>query len=558
MEPASPFEAPPAPAAQMGDAPYRSSPAPETARPRGGPAPFAAKELAAVLGIALAVDLAFWGSTGAGTGGFGLALLFAAVPVACGAAARRRRRSIRLAVIASLLGSVALRCAIHPTPLTTLSGLALLVPSAIALRTRRSFVPEAIASSLATLAKLPGRAGAAVLGGRRLAARTRLANVQWMSIVVPAALSAVFVGIFALANPVIGEWIAAAVEALFGLSFPPIGRIITWTVALVAAPALVRPAIRLARGSEAASTEGEAASASVVLARNVLVSLNVVFVAYHALDFVYLWTGRPPEGMTTQRYAHAGAFWLTIALALLTTVVGALFRGALAHDPRAKSVRVLAYAWIAQGLVLAVGTYRRIAIHVAHTGLSNLRIVGILGTTLVVIGVVLVAAKLHRQRSFTWIVRRQLDAFALVVVLFALTPTHWIAAHVNVSRIMAAEQGPLLHTGPQSREVESAAVLVPLLDHPDPRVAEGVAALLADERDRLDADARSEWRMGDLWTPSTRAALHEAAPRIEARLAGIDRGEARAVLFELATAAAHDASPLELGAIPAVRERVVM
>lgn len=57
---------------------------------------------------------------------------------------------------------------------------------------------------------------------------------------------------------------------------------------------------------------------------------------------------------------------------------------------------------MAQGLVLALGTYRRIAIHVAFSGLSDLRIVGILGTTLVVAGGVAVALKLRRRHTFTW------------------------------------------------------------------------------------------------------------------------------------------------------------
>ena len=93
------------------------------------------------------------------------------------------------------------------------------------------------------------------------------------------------------------------------------------------------------------------------MSRNALVPLNVVFLAYNALDATCLWAGAPPSGMSERQYAHEGAAWLTVALVVLNVVVGVMFRGALAHDPRAKWTRVLAYAWLGQGFVLALGTW---------------------------------------------------------------------------------------------------------------------------------------------------------------------------------------------------------
>lgn len=531
-----------------GAEPYRSSAAPlPPLRPRAH-APLRAKELAAALAIVAAIDLALWGSEGFSLGGFGLALVFVTLPLLAFAVVGRWRRSPRLAAIVGLLTVVVVRTVIHPTVLTTLAGLALLLPFALALRARRAFVPEALLSSAASFFKLPSRLVAAVAGVLAIAARTHLGNVAIAPIAVPIALSAIFIGVFALANPLVAGWLDLAAEALLSIGVPPLGRLVTWSLAALAALALLRPACRLARGLEAADTAPSASTLSVTIGRNVFVSLNLVFLAYHLLDAPFLVGGRPPQGMTTQHYAHAGALWLTVALAMLTAVVGVAFRGALAHDARARAVRALAYVWIAQGLVLALGTYRRIGIHIAHTGLSNLRIVGILGTTLVVVGVILVATKLHRRRTFTWILRRQLDAFALTFVLFAVAPTHWISAQVNVSRLMSGEQGPLLHLGPQSREVESAAVLIPLLGHSDRRVREGVAALLVRERERLrlDVDAARSWRQRNLLSARALATLDASSAQIAATLHGVDADTAREVLRELAEEAASDWSPQQL------------
>lgn len=522
-------------------------------RPASKPAPLRIAELAAAGAIVAACDLAFWSGDGLASGGFGMALLFVAVPVALAVAARSWRRSLRLAAVVGLLAAVAARCVLDPTPGAVLAGLGLLVAFTFTLRARRMFLPEAMVSALSGVAKLPSRIGAAFAGATKVAARTRLGKVSLAPVLIPVALCAVFAGVFALANPVVAHaldvgW--SAVTRLVGLPSP--ARVFVWMVALAVACSLLRPALRLAKGTEAAAEHGEATPTSLLVARNALGALNVLFLLYNALDAAYLWTGAPPAGMRTQQYAHQGAFWLTLALVMCTGVIGVMFKGPLAHDARARLSRTLAYAWMAQGLVLALGTYRRIAIHITHSGLSDLRIVGILGTTLVVAGVVAVALKLRRRHTFTWLVRRQLDALAVTLVLYAVFPTHLVSARVNVARIEGGEYRPVLHMFRQSTQAESAAELLPLLHHPDVRVRQGVATLLEHERTRLESEAagQTSWRERDVATRRTLRALDAARPEIAAVLGAVDRSAARQVLLEVSRVANEGRSLEELLAVP--------
>lgn len=541
---------------------YRTPPGwtpPATAaRARAKAKPLRPRELAAVAALVVLTDVVLFAGNHAHTGGLGLALFFVAVPAVAFAAARVRpspqRLGARFAIASALLVLAALRSAWSPTIGSVLSGFGLLLAFVVSQRVGRVHVPEVALSALRALPALPSRIASVARGASLLVGRSRFGRSVVLPVAVPVALCLLFVGVFGLANPVVAHALDVALHALSHvLAFPSFARIVVWALAAIGGAALLRPAIVRARGREAADTTSVAGDLQLLVARNALVALNVLFAAYHALDAAYLWAGSPPPGTTTQAYAHQGAFWLTVALAMLTAVVGVLFRGPLAHDARALRVRHLAYAWAAQGLLLAVGTYRRIGIHVAKSGLSDLRIVGILGTTLVATGLVLVLVKLHRGRSWTWLVRRQLDAFALTAVVYALFPTHLVSAKVNVARIAAGEYRPVLHMFRQSKEVESAGELVALLEHDDKRVRQGVAALVESERAMLrnDVEAAGTWRERDVASRRTLAVLDASGARTEEILRGVDPQAARRVLLEISRAANEDRSLEELFAIPA-------
>ena len=541
----------------VGAPPYRQAPAwtpPPKRGPAPRPAPLRIKELAAAGAIVLACDVGLYSAQhGLASGGFGMALLFLVMPVALAVAAKAWRGSVRLGVIVGLLAAVVARCIFEPTTGTVLSGLGLLASLTLSLRARRMFVPEALVSMLSAIERLPSRVRAGFTGIHKVLSRTRMGKVSLLPIVIPLALCVVFAGVFALANPVVAHGFGVAWTTITNIvGFPSPVRIFVWVMAFVAACSLLRPAVRLAKGTETAARESDASATSLLVARNALGALNVLFLLYNGLDAAYLWAGTPPAGMPTQQYAHQGAFWLTLALVMLTGVIGVMFKGPLAQDARAKTSRTLAYVWMGQGLVLALGTYRRIAIHIGHSGLSDLRIVGILGTTLVVVGVIAIAMKLHRQRTFTWLVRRQLDAFAVTLVLYSVFPTHLVSARVNVSRIEGGEYTPMLHMFRQSLQAESADELIPLLHHKDVRVRQGVAALLEQERSNLKAQVGEQhsWRQRDLASGRALTALDAAAPEIATVLGTVDRTAARQVLLEISRVANEDRSFEELLAIP--------
>ena len=506
--------------------PYRPIPwAPVGAPPRPRTMPARPREIFAAIALVVAADLALWSGKDVGVGGFGAAAFFVAVPAILLVAARARRMTLRLGAILAMFGAIAARCAFAPGPGAVLLGLVGVFALAITMRNRSTFLTDIASSFGSTFVTIPQRLEAMALGVRKHFISTREGPRSLSHVLIPAALVSTFVAIFGFANPLVARWLSGLTR-LAGAPAP--GRVVTWALLLFGAVLLVRPAIRRSSARDGAETTGTTTRGALIVARNALVPLNAVFFVYNALDATYLWAGAPPPGVSERQYAHEGAAWLTLALALLTVVVGVMFRGSLAHDPRGRMARVLAFGWLAQGLVLALGTFRRLAIHITTSGLSNVRILGMFGTAVVALGLVLVGVKLSRRLSFMWLLRRQLDALVLAVLLFSILPTHRISAPVNVSRVMAHEYQALVNIEEQASEVESAAALLPLLDHDDERIRRGVAALLLDERDaiRRVSSSRHRWRDRDLATARAGRDLEAATSRLEAVLGDVERKDA--------------------------------
>ncbi len=473
-------------------------------------------ELAALLGISVLFDLTLYASPG----GAGMAALLVTVPVVLGAAALQPVRSARLMAVGALLFLLAVRCLWRVGALPVGLGAVILLSFSIALRTKRTHVPElvvsVVASALGAFRHLWHFADTAW----RAASPARAARFSWRTVTVPLALVGVFGVIFAAANPMVQGALQSAWSycRTFTLYPSPL-RVLFWCASALAGAALLRPIARVVWGRPTAGAEdgapaehalGEQASAEdasaersgsgvstvwLDTARNVLAALNLLFLAYNGLDAIYLWAGRLPRGVGHTEYAHRGAGWLTVAMLLATVVLGVLFRGATATDPRAKWQYRLAYGWAAQNVVLAAGTFRRIQMYVDFSGLTQLRIVGIVGTILTVVGLVLIVVKLARGKTMLWLVRAQLDALGIALVLFVASPTEGLSTQFNVSRIRTGELRPLLHFFLQPTSAEVIPALVPLLDHPDVSVRCGVASLILMEASTLrDQDsAATHW-----------------------------------------------------------------
>jgi uncharacterized membrane protein (UPF0136 family) len=108
--------------------------------------------------------------------------------------------------------------------------------------------------------------------------------------------------------------------------------------------------------------------------RSILFVLNALFFAVNTIDVCYLWQkGALPAGVSYSEFVHTGVYSLIFATLLSALVLAVLFQQT-AEVTHARGMKVLAYLWVAQNVVLIAGVFLRLKLYVDAYQLSALRV----------------------------------------------------------------------------------------------------------------------------------------------------------------------------------------
>ncbi|MCK4909593.1 MAG: DUF4173 domain-containing protein, partial [Planctomycetes bacterium] len=235
-------------------------------------------------------------------------------------------------------------------------------------------------------------------------------------------------------------------------------------------------------------------------------AVNVLFLLYNGVDTFYLWIHKTlPAGINYSSYARSGTFWLTVALALTSLVLGIIFLRGLNFHKRTPILKVFSWIWVAQNLILAMGTFRRLQMYIDYNGLTRTRIVGAYGILVVIAGLLIVAFKMRDAKSFLWMVRRHALAFVLTLFALAMTPMDFFVFRYNTRIILSGNPRSAVQMVVQPITAEGIPSLIPLLNSPNKEIREGVAGILLREKHRLLQQQRQGKRWVDGELASSRA-----------------------------------------------------
>lgn len=339
----------------------------------------------------------------------------------------------------------------------------------------------------------------------------RVQNV--FALVLPVVALLVFGTLFIFANPDLASAIGARFSDLFDL-------LDKWLQELIPAPfevlfcigvgwiaiGLLRPILPTSESEKVPEPAAESPQVAVEAEpaplfeafRNTLFMVVGLFAVYLIFEFQTLWFREFPEGFHYSGYAHEGAAWLTVALALATAMLSLMFRGSVLDDPRISKLRKLSWLWSIENVVLALAVYNRLSIYVNFNGMTRMRTVGLLGMTAVLVGFLLVVRKISKGHDFRWLVRRQLWTVAFAVYLYAVLPVDaWVMRH-NVQRVLAGDLSPAVQISVHQTSAEGVLQLFPLTRCDDEIIREGVKAILAQYHDYSEDLAAKRKSLG--WT----------------------------------------------------------
>ena len=324
-----------------------------------------------------------------------------------------------------------------------------------------------------------------------------------MAWVIPILFAGVFLALFALANPLIEEWLVE-LNLKEASSNIDLARVIF----CLAAISVIWPFICMSRSYHAwvqaqfrsaielpPATIPEWLLGDVAVLRS-LILFNLLFAVQTALDINYLWGGAAlPYGMSYADYAHRGAYALIFTALLAAGFVTVAMRPGCSAE-RSPLIRGLMLLWIGQNVMLVVSSILRLDLYVATYSLTYLRAAAFIWMLLVMIGLVLIVVRIMLYRPNSWLISMNLAALALTIYACGFINFSAIIATYNVehSREISGKGEPLdvdylVSLGPQA---------IPALDAYVARQATGTPGrFLIPRRDAMAAshiNEMTDWR----------------------------------------------------------------
>lgn len=249
------------------------------------------------------------------------------------------------------------------------------------------------------------------------------------TVALPLIGTAIFLMLFADANPVIRDWLGNQRIDDFAILRP-----ILWALLLLFAWNALRPrlALRLLASFDGTG-DVRIPGVSVASVTLSLVMFNALFALQNGMDVAWLWGLVPlPDDMNLAEYAHRGAYPLIVTALLAGLFVLVTLRPG-SQTAATPAIRWLVTLWIAQNVLLVASSALRTIDYVEAYSLTLLRLAALEWMALVALGLLFILWRMLGGKSGPWLINANAAAALLLLSVAAFVDHGAIVARWNAT-----------------------------------------------------------------------------------------------------------------------------
>lgn len=162
--------------------------------------------------------------------------------------------------------------------------------------------------------------------------------------------------------------------------------------------------------------------------------VNLLLLVVNTIDISWIWFNFTiPEGMVLKHFVHEGTYLLIASILLSIGIILYYFRNNLNFFPQNKPLKVLAYVWMAQNIILSISVFLRNYHYINMHGLAYKRIGVIIFLILTIVGLVSMVIKINKTKTAYYVIKMNTWACYVMMVLMSLLNWDLLIAKFNLS-----------------------------------------------------------------------------------------------------------------------------
>jgi len=163
--------------------------------------------------------------------------------------------------------------------------------------------------------------------------------------------------------------------------------------------------------------------------------LNVLILFLNITDYNFIFLkSELPKGITYSDYVHNGVGAIIFTIICTITIISFFFRSHLNFKSQAKPIKILAYVWIVQNIILIIMAASKNELYIQEYMLTYKRIGVYFYLAFAAIGLILVAYKVYSKKDF-WVLFKQGSMIFFIVLIIACS-FNWsrIVTNYNITK----------------------------------------------------------------------------------------------------------------------------